>query len=50
MIDASIAELSASLKAKRFSSVELAEAHLARIEAFDRRLNASSPSMRPRHR
>ena len=40
MIDASIAELSASLKAKRFSSVELAEAHLARIEAFDRTLNA----------
>jgi aspartyl-tRNA(Asn)/glutamyl-tRNA(Gln) amidotransferase subunit A len=39
-IDASIAELSASLKAKRFSSVELAQAHLERIEALDARLNA----------
>jgi len=38
--DASIAQLSASLKAKRFSSVELTEAHLARIEALDRELNA----------
>ena len=28
------------LKAKRFSSVELTEAHLARIEALDRELNA----------
>ena len=40
MIEASIAELSESLKAKRFSSVELTQAHLARIEALNPRLNA----------
>ena len=38
--DAPIAQLSASLKAKRFSSVELTNAHLERIEALDGRLNA----------
>ena len=41
--DASIARLSASLAAKRFSSVELTEAHLARIEALDGRLSAFIP-------
>ena len=40
MIDASIADLSASLRAKRISSVELAQAHLARIKALDRKLNS----------
>jgi len=40
MIEASIAELSASLRAKRFSSVELTQAHLARIDALDGTLNA----------
>ena len=39
-VDASIAELSASLKAKRISSVELAQAYLARIEAQNSQLNA----------
>ena len=40
IVDASIVELSASLKAKRISSVELTQAHLDRIEALDSRLNA----------
>ncbi len=39
-VDASIAELSASLRAKRFSSVELTKTHLDRIRALDSRLNA----------
>ena len=38
-IDASIAEMSASLRAKRFSSVELTRALLARIDALDGKLN-----------
>ena len=40
MIDASIALLSAELKAKHFSSVELTRAFLARIDALDGKLNA----------
>src|SRR5262245_61200931 len=39
-LDASISELSVSLKAKRLSSVELTKAHLARIKAHNSRLNA----------
>jgi aspartyl-tRNA(Asn)/glutamyl-tRNA(Gln) amidotransferase subunit A len=39
-IDASIAEISASLRAKRFSSVELTRALLARIDALDGKLNS----------
>ena len=40
MLDAPITELSASLRAKRFSSVELARASLDRIAALDPALNA----------
>ncbi len=40
MFDASIVEISAALKAKRVSSVELTRAYLARIDALDRKLNA----------
>jgi len=40
MIDASIAEMAASLRAKRFSSVELTRAVLARIDALDGKLNS----------
>src|SRR6185436_19647523 len=39
MFDASIAEMSASLRAKRFSSVELTRELLARIDALDGKLN-----------
>ena len=43
MLDAAITELSLSLRAKRFSSVELARASLDRIAALDPALNAFIP-------
>ncbi|HWA39677.1 MAG TPA: Asp-tRNA(Asn)/Glu-tRNA(Gln) amidotransferase subunit GatA [Burkholderiales bacterium] len=40
MLDATVTELSAALRAKKISAVELTRAHLARIAALNARLNA----------
>ena len=40
MLDSTLTELAAGLRAKRFSAVELARAHLERIDKLNGELNA----------